>query len=148
MSVNGSLSINASVSNSRDDIDLSTPSEKVTENAIKNVTYGKLWHDRVTLLAGDVSAFVFNDGSLEDVYGRTVSLSAINGLYAKAVSTNTSGVFLSGGAGSPINETPILLATQAIAYESDISVSTDGTLYLANSSDALSGEIDIVVIGS
>lgn len=148
MSLVGSISINTALTQTKGGVDLSTPSERVNLTSAKNITYGKMWHDRVKLLGGAVSAYVLNDGSLLDVYGRAVSLSAVNGLYIKGISTNSSGAFLSGGAGSPIADTPEVLANQAILYESDLNVTVDGNLYLVNPALSLSAEVDLVIVGS
>jgi len=147
MSLTGNLNINTSLTQAKDGVDLSTPSEAVNQSAFKALTTGKMFHAQVDLPGDGISGFVFNDGSLTDEFGQTITLSAITSIYAKSDSTNTSGVFLSGGNLSPINSTPELLASEGLMYQSTLDVSTNSTIYVANAAVLLTAKVDFIVTG-
>lgn len=147
MSIVGSTTASVSVTQVKNGVELTSPTERINQSAVKNVSVGHMWHDKVQLYAGDVSGFTFNDGSLSDVFGQALTLSAIVGLYVTADSDNSSTVYVSGGAGSPLPTLPVLAADEGLVIQSRIAITSNGTIYLANSSGSLSGEVDFVVVG-
>jgi len=145
MSLNGSYRINATLTNTKDNVDLSTPSERVAQTLSKTIDSGVLYHDTVSLSASQITILDFNDSSLNDVYGNSVEISGITGFYAAAASTNTVDITLSGGANAFLNDQPALGASEGVAFLTDIDITTNSKLYLVNG--AASSAIDIIVAG-
>ena len=148
MSLNGNIRINTSFTNTKDNVDLSTPSESVSEAISRNIsaTSGILYHDQYTLSASEVYSIDLNDGSLQDVYGQSVMMSGVTSLYIKADATNTVDLVVSGGAGAFLNDQPALSPSEGIGWITDIDVQTDSKLYIVNG--VAEGIVDIVVTGN
>lgn len=145
MSINGTFRAGVNLSNQKDDVDFSTPSENISQNIQKNITTGKLWHDQVTLSATQVYTIDVNDGSLEDVYGQPLTLSGVTGVYIKADSTNVGDFTVSGIAFSFLNDLPAFGASEGVCFACDIVVTTNSKLCIVNGLSA--GLVDIIISG-
>jgi len=146
MALNGTFRTSVGLTNTRDDIDLSLPSESVSENINKTISTGKLWHDQLSLSASQITSIDLNDGSLTDVYGEAVTLSGITGLYIKADSTNAGDFIVSGGPNAFLNDQPALGASEGLGFMTDIDITSSSKLYIVNG--ATSGLVDIIVSGN
>jgi hypothetical protein len=132
MSLSGSFSIEAALNNSKDDVDLSTPNERVNQKLSKSISAGKLYHVKLTLTSAETRVIDLGDGSLEDVYGQTITLAELTGMYISTAATNTTTITLSDGTNSIFNDQPPLSASQGQAFLTDIDLTTDSKLYFVN----------------
>jgi hypothetical protein len=145
MALNGRINLATSLTNTKDNVDLSTPTETVAPNTSKAISTGSVYHDTINLTASEVYSLDVGDGSLEDVYGQIVSLSGVTGLYIQAGSSNGGDLVVSGGVNSMLSTQPPLGASEALGFLVDIDVTSNSKLYFVNG--ATSGSVDLVVTG-
>jgi len=145
MSLTGNYRINATLTNTKDNVDLSTPLERVSQSLSKTISTGVLYHDTVSLSASQITTLDFNDSSLNDVYGNSVEISGITGLYLATPTTNTVDVTVSGGVNAFLNDQPPLGAGEGLAFLTNIDITTNSKLYLING--AASSSINVIVTG-
>jgi len=145
MSLAGTIRVSSNFTNTKDGVDLSTPSEIVAHFLSKTIDTGVLYHDTISLSALEVKILDFGDNSLSDVFGATIAMSGVTSLYVKTDSGNTSNVTISGGVNSFLNDMPTLAGGEGIGFGADINISTNSKLYLING--AVSGAVDIIVSG-
>ena len=145
MSLTGTFRGTTSLTNTKDNVDLSTPTETVGVSISKTIDSGVLYHDSVTLSASQVYIIDVNDNSLSDVYGNTIAISGVTGLYIKSDSTNTGDLTISGITNSMINTLPSFSAGEGITFMCDIDTSSNSKLCVVNG--AQEAIIDIVISG-
>jgi len=147
MSLNGSLKAVVNFTHTKDNVDLSTPSEVVNQTGSKTVRSGSIYHDTISLTADTASVLTLSGGGLTDVFGQSFDISALSGVYVKAGTGNAGDVYLSGGSDMIFNPLPALGAGEAFMFEGDIAISTSNdelTLW----PDSTSGTVDVILIGS
>jgi hypothetical protein len=148
MSLNGLFKVNVNMTNVKDNTNLSTATDSLAVAAQKVITTGKIYHDRITLSASEVEILDLGNGSLYNVYGESISLTGVTGLYVRADSTNSNTITVSGGTNSFLATQPAIGAGHSLLYGTNISLSGNTKLYLKNDS-ALSAQIvDIIVTGN
>lgn len=146
MSLNGNLRINTSITNSKDDVDLSTPSEAVSTNISKTLSTGVLWHDTVSLSANQIYTIDVGDDSLSDSFGNTLALSGVTSMYLKAGTSNGGDFTVSGITNSILNTLPALGAGEGFGLLADVDVTTNSKICIVNG--VTSGTADIIVTGN
>jgi len=145
MSLNGKLNLNLNLTNTKDQVDLSIPTEIISPFISKNISTGSVYHDTLSLSADQIVSIDVGDSSLQDVYGETISFSGVTSMFFNANSNNTSDVLLSGGVNSIINTQPTLGPSEALGFLTDIDVSSNSKLYFVNG--PVSGTINLVITG-
>lgn len=146
MSLTGSLSVRATLNNSLTGVDLSTPSEAVNQTISKSIASGVLYHDTYALGISETLALNFGNDSLSDVFGNTINMAVVTGVYIKAASTNTVDLNVSTGVTPIFGDLPPLSAGEGFGYLADIDTSTNSILYIDNG--AAVGSVDIIVCGT
>lgn len=148
MSVSGNIRASIALTNSLDNIDLSTPTERVSEAVSKAVSLtGVVYHDEIGLTGCQSYSIDIGDDSLDDVYGNSVGIQTMQGFYVSADATNTVDVTIGGtGVQSAFNALPALSAGEAVSLATNIDVSTDAKIYIQNGDG--SSIIKIVIVGT
>ena len=145
MALSGTLSVRTSLSNGIT-ADLSTPSESVNQTITKTIASGVLYHDTYALASGETLALNFGNDSLDDVFGNSIVMAVVTGVYIKAGADNTVDLNVSTGATPIFGDLPALSAGEGFGYLADIDTSTNSILYIDNG--AASGSVDIIVCGT
>jgi len=146
MALRGKISIGANLNNTKDNVDLSTPEESLSQSLSKGVISTEmLYHDTITLSANEIKIIDLADDSLSDVYGESIGMSNLTAFYIAADSVNEGDFILSGGINAFLNDTPNISASEGLAFLTDIDMTTDSKLYFING--ALSGYVDLIVTG-
>ena len=145
MSLDGTIRLASSMSNTLDNIDLSTPNEVVSQSKTKTIDSGVVYHDTISLSANQIYTLDIGNDSLNDVFGNSVAISGVTSLYIAAGATNGGDFTVSGGANAFLNDQPALGAGEALGYLTDIDVTTNSKIYFVNG--ATSGTVDIIVSG-
>ena len=146
MSLTGTLAARVTLSNTLAGIDLSTPEESVSQSLSKSIASGVLYHDTYALADSETLALNFGDDSLSDVFGNTINITTITGIYIKADAANTVDLNVSTGATSIFNDLPAFSAGEGFLYMADIDTTTNAILYIDNG--AAVGSVDIIVCGT
>jgi len=146
MGLTGHFDASVKLVNTKDGVDLSTPSDTLSQTTRKNTNNTYAYHDTLDILAGSVVALNVNDGSLSDVFGDAIIISGITSVYAKAAVGNLGNIVLSGGVDAFLATLPELNAGEAFLLQSDIDTSAGlDTLYFT--SPITSGSVDIIFTG-
>jgi len=146
MALSGNLSLKVGLTNTLAGVDLSTPTESVAETAKQELTTGVMYHDTYSLSNGETLTLNVGNNSLSDVFGNTIAMTTVTGVYIKAATTNTVDINVSTGTTSIFNDLPPLGAGESFGYLADIDVSTNSILYIDNG--AAAGAVDIIVCGT
>jgi hypothetical protein len=147
MSLNGNYRITVSFLNEKDNVDRTVPSERLSDVLAKEIDSGVLYHDSITLSANEVKTLNFGNGSLFDVFGESISLTGVTGLFVNTDEDNTSDITLSGGLSAFLNTQPALGPSESLGFLTDIDITSAPMLYFING--ATSGSIiDIVITGN
>lgn len=146
MSLTGTLSARVSLNNTLANIDLSNPSESISQAFTKSIASGVVYHDTYALGVSETLALNFGNDSLNDVFGNSINITTITGVYIKAASTNTVDLNVSTGATSVFGDLPPLSAGEGFVYLANIDSSTNSILYIDNGAEA--GSVDIIVCGT
>lgn len=146
MALTGTLSARTALNNVLDNVDLSTPAESISQSISKDLSSGVVYHDTATIASSGTLSLDFGDDSLSDVFGNSIAMTTITGIYIKSASTNTVDINVSTGTTSIFNDLPPLGAGEGFAYLADIDVTTNNILYIDNG--AAESKVDIIVCGT
>lgn len=146
MSLTGKMGISAVLANDLAGFDLSTPQESVNQSIKKDIASDKLYHVQLDLADAGTANIDLTDASLTDVFGNTISMITITGIYLKAVATNTTDVTVTTGANAIMGPLPALSAGEGMLFQQDIDVTTNGKLYFSNGAGA-AASIDVIIAG-
>lgn len=146
MSLSGNLRVSASFTNTKEGVDLSTPTESVAQSISAAVSAGVLYHALATLSSLEVLALDFGNDSLSDVFGDTIDMATVTSIYVKAGADNTVDLTITDGANSMLNEQPPMGAGEGIGFALSIDASTDAKLYITNG--AAESTVEVIVTGT
>jgi len=149
MAVTGNIRASIALTNTLAGVDLSTPSEQISESVSKQPGSGCIvYHDELSIATGVQSSLNVGDDSLSDVYGNTVAMVGIQGIYVEADSDNAGDVFIGSATGvqSAIQPLPALSAGEAMSIAADIDVNTNAVIYITNG--AATAALKIVIVGT
>ena len=146
MPITGKLKNSISMSNTLSGIDLSVPTESVNQFVEKTVSSGVMYHTTIDLADAGTASIDLTDDSLSDVFGNTVAMVTVSGIYLKAASTNTTDITVTTGTNSIFPTLPAISAGEGFSYLSDIDVTTNGKLHFSNGAGAIAS-IDVIVTG-
>ena len=146
MALTGNMRISASLTNTLAGVDLTTPTDALSTSTSKTIASGVLYHDTATIASSGTLTLTFNDDSLSDVFGNTIAMTTVTGIYIKAADANTVDLTITTTTNSMLPTMPALSAGEGISLLCDIDTSTDSKLNIVNG--AAESNVDIIITGT